>query len=167
MTVLTLSIAVVIPVHNRRELTENCLRHPRTQKVSHSVVVCDNGSTDGTADRVRTEFPDARVRELGANTGFSAVCNRGVEAGTGDVVVLLNNDVECPAAFLERLVAPLTEGESVGSASPLPIRPGEERIDSVGLTVDVTLAGYPRLRGRPIADAQATTPVLVGPTGAA
>jgi N-acetylglucosaminyl-diphospho-decaprenol L-rhamnosyltransferase len=164
---VTLSIDVVMPVHNRWELTESCLAHLHEQTLTHTVIVCDNGSTDGTAERLRAQFPDARAVELGANLGYSAACNRGVEAGSGEVVVLLNNDVDCRPDFLERLVAPFHDGAGLGSVAPLLLRPGEEQIDSFGLAVDSTLAGYPRLRGAHASEAQATHPVLVGPAGAA
>jgi len=47
------------------------------------------------------------------------------------------------------------------------VRPGETVIDSIGLTADRTLAGFPRLTGRPVADARADAPVLTGPSGGA
>jgi GT2 family glycosyltransferase len=129
--------------------------------------VCDNGSTDGTPTRLRDAFPDVRVVEVGANLGFPIACNRGVDAGRGDIVVLLNNDVVCRPNFLERLRAPFEPDERLGSAAALLLKPGEETIESFGLTADPTLAGYPRLRDRPVREAQATDPVLVGPSGAA
>ena len=80
--------------------------------------------------------------------------------------MLLNNDVKCRADFLERLVAPLRDG-AVGSVASLMLQPGEERIDSVGLTADVTLASFPRLHGLPAACADDPCPVLAGPAGTA
>jgi N-acetylglucosaminyl-diphospho-decaprenol L-rhamnosyltransferase len=162
------SIDVVIPVHDSWRLTKRCLERLQAQTLTHTVIVCDNGSTDETVRHLRAIFPDALLIELGANVGFSAACNRGAAVGTAEIVVLLNNDVECPPDFLENLVAPLVAGERLGSVSPLLLRPGEERIDSFGLAVDATLAGYPRFRGLPCAAAQSTHhPTLVGPTGAA
>jgi len=156
-----------VPVYNGWHLTERCLEHLRLQTLSHTVIVCDNGSSDGTAKHLRTAFPEVQVVELGVNLGFAAACNRGVRAGKGDFVVLLNNDVECSAEFLNRLVAPLRDDDSLGSVAALLLKPGEDRIESFGLAVDPTLAGYPRLRGLPAGQAQATHPVLVGPSGAA
>jgi len=156
-----------VPVYNGWHLTERCLEHLRLQTLSHTVIVCDNGSSDGTAKHLRTAFPEVQVVELGMNLGFAAACNRGVRAGKGDFVVLLNNDVECSAEFLNRLVAPLRDDDSLGSVAALLLKPGEDRIESFGLAVDPTLAGYPRLRGLPAGQAQATHPVLVGPSGAA
>jgi N-acetylglucosaminyl-diphospho-decaprenol L-rhamnosyltransferase len=165
--VVASSIDVVVPVHNRWDLTEGCLLHLARQTLPHNVIVCDNGSTDGTPERVRAAFPDVRVVELGANLGFPAACNRGVDAGTGEVVVLLNNDVICRPDFLERLVAPFRRDERLGSVAALLLSGGEERIESFGLAVDPTFAGYPRLRGSPLGVAQVGDPVLVGPSGAA
>jgi GT2 family glycosyltransferase len=164
---LTALIDVVVPVHNRWELTQRCLEHLHAQTVPHTVIVCDNGSTDGTPERLRTSFPNVRLVELGANLGFPAACNRGVRAGTGDVVVLLNNDVECRPDFLQCLVAPFHDQTRLGSVASLLLAPGDQRIESLGLAVDPTLAGYPRLRGRPAREAQTTDPILVGPSGAA
>lgn len=158
---------VVIPVFNGWELTATCLSTLRAQTLRHTMIVCDNGSTDGTPERVRAEFPQVQVIELGTNMGFPAACNRGVQEGAGEIVVLLNNDVECRPDFLERLVAPFDRDERLGSVASLLLQPGEERIESFGLMVDRTLAGFPRLRGQPVAAAGKPRPVLLGPSGAA
>jgi N-acetylglucosaminyl-diphospho-decaprenol L-rhamnosyltransferase len=160
-------VDVVVPVHNRWDLTERCLEHLRLQTLPHTVIVCDNGSTDGTPERLRASFPEVRVVELGANVGFSVACNRGEHAGNGEIVVLLNNDVECPPEFLECLVVPFRAEERIGSVAALLVKPGAKQIESFGLVADPTLAGYPRLRGLPAAAAQGLQPVLVGPSGAA
>jgi N-acetylglucosaminyl-diphospho-decaprenol L-rhamnosyltransferase len=160
------SIDVVIPVHNGWELTKSCLEHLRRQTIAHGVTVCDNGSSDGTPARIREAFQNVHLIELGANRGFPVACNRGARAGSGEIIVLLNNDVDCQPAFLERLVVPF-EGARVGSVAALLVKPGEERVESFGLAADPTLAGYPRLRDMPVGEAQATDPVLLGPSGAA
>jgi N-acetylglucosaminyl-diphospho-decaprenol L-rhamnosyltransferase len=163
---VTLPTDVVVPVHNRWELTESCLAHLRSQSIPHRVIVVDNASTDETRERIASYFPEASIVAFELNRGFSVACNSGVEAGDGEIVVLLNNDVECRPDFLERLIAPLAENDGVGMVAALLVRPGEETIDSFGLTVDRTLAGFPRLRGVGAGDAQADTPLLVGPAGA-
>ena len=154
-------------MHNGWKLTASCLEHLSLQTTPHEVIVCDNGSTDGTPERMRASFPEARVIELGANVGFPAACNRGVSAGSSDVVVLLNNDVECRPDFLEHLVAPFPDDARLGSVASLLLAPKEERIESFGLAVDPTLAGYPRLRGLRAQEAQTSDPILIGPSGAA
>jgi N-acetylglucosaminyl-diphospho-decaprenol L-rhamnosyltransferase len=163
---MTASVDVVIPTYGNWQLTERCISLLRGQTVEHEVIVADNGSTDGTPEQLRALFPHVRLVELGANLGFAAACNRGVADGEGEVVVLLNNDVECPPDFLERLLAPLDD-EGVGMVAAVLVRPGEVEIDGVGLTADLTLAGFARLHGRPLAEASSTRPTLVGPSGGA
>ncbi len=158
------TLDVVIVAYNRYELTASCLRHLRAQTIDHRVIVVDNGSTDDTRPRLRAEWPEVQLECLEENHGFSAACNLGVAAGFGEVVVLVNNDVDCRAEVLERLLAPLLD-PSVGSVASLMLQPGGERIDSMGLTVNCTLAGFPRLQGMPLAHARDALPVLVGPAG--
>jgi glycosyltransferase involved in cell wall biosynthesis len=86
------SIDVVIVAFNRWELTERCLRHVQEQTTPHAVIVVDNGSEDDTAQNVRALCPQAQVIRLETNTGFPAACNSGVALGTGEIIVLLNND---------------------------------------------------------------------------
>jgi GT2 family glycosyltransferase len=157
---------VVVPVHNRWDLTVRSLEHLAAQTIPHAVFVCDNGSTDDTPALVREHFPYVRVLQLNRNAGFSVACNRGVKAGTGEVVVLLNNDIECPPPFLEKLIEPLSHDDRLASVAALLVS-DTGSIESFGLAVDQTLAGYPRLRGCAVGEAQAIHPTLAGPSGAA
>jgi GT2 family glycosyltransferase len=75
------------------------------------VTVVDNGSTDGSVEYLRESWPEVRVFELAANSGFPTAINRGVEASGGRYVALLNNDVELSPDWLELLVGEL-EGDS-------------------------------------------------------
>ncbi|MDQ6750184.1 MAG: glycosyltransferase [Actinomycetota bacterium] len=161
------SIDVVIPTFGGWPLTESCLRHLRAQTAPHRVIVVDNASTDGTPERVAASFPEAEVVALERNLGFAAACNRGAAAGQAEVVVLLNNDVDCEPDFLGRVAAALEAAPAAASAAPLLLRSDRAVIDSVGLCADSTLAGFPRLQGHPPADAQRASPRLVGPSGAA
>ena len=163
---MTRSIDVVVPTYNRWDLTESCLDHLRRQTAPHSVIVADNASTDGTPAHVRAAFPEAQVVELEENRGFSVACNAGARAGRAEVLVLLNNDVECRPDFLERLTVRLDEGLT-GSVAGLLLAGESGTIESFGVAVDRTLAGYPRLRGAPSAAAQRGGLVLAGPSGAA
>jgi GT2 family glycosyltransferase len=161
------SIDVVIVAYNRYELTDSCLRHLREQTVLHRMIVVDNGSTDDTRARLRADWPNAHLECFEDNRGFAEACNRGVSAGTGETVVLLNNDVDCRPDFLERLVAPLQDDPQIGMVAALMLQPGERLIDSAGLAADVTLSGFPRLQGLDLEHAQAQRPMLAGPAGTA
>jgi GT2 family glycosyltransferase len=161
------SIDVVVPVHGGWELTHRCLETLAAQTVHHRVYVVDNASPDDTARRVSEEWAGVDLVPMGGNRGYSAAVNAGAAAGVGEVVVVLNNDVECDPDFLQQLVAPMENEPRVGMTTPLLLRPGREKVDGAGLVVDATIAAWPRLQGRPAAEAHAGDGVHAGPSGAA
>ena len=101
--------SVVIPNWNGRDLLEKYLPsvvaalagNPRNE-----VVVVDNGSTDGSADYLRENFPQVTLVALPRNLGFGGGSNAGFKAAKNDIVVLLNSDMRVASDFL----APLLEG---------------------------------------------------------
>jgi N-acetylglucosaminyl-diphospho-decaprenol L-rhamnosyltransferase len=164
---VAISIDVVVPAYNRFDLTSSCLVHLAAQTVEHRVIVVDNGSTDETRTALRRDWPDVTVVELDYNHPFTQAVNLGVAAGRGDHVVLLNNDVDLRPDCLEHLVGPLDRDPGVGSVAAALLAVGEQTIDSVGVTTDVTLAGFPRLQGLAPEHARDPHPVLTGPEGTA
>ncbi|HWY89335.1 MAG TPA: glycosyltransferase family 2 protein [Solirubrobacteraceae bacterium] len=162
-----LTIDIVIPTSGHYDLTRECLSHLALQTRLHTVIVSDNGGSEETAERVGREWPAARLIRSQEHLSFAAACNRGVEKGDGEVVVLLNNDVYCRPDWLERLVSPLEAEPCTGSVACLLVQPGEQLIDSVGLCADLTLAGFPRLAGQPVARASDAQPRLAGAAGGA
>lgn len=69
------------------------------------LVLVDNGSTDGSQDRLAAAFPEVRVIRLGANLGYAAGYNRAFEMLDHEYVVLLNNDTRVRPGWLQALVA--------------------------------------------------------------
>jgi len=107
------------------------------------------------------------VQSVAHRQALKAAANAGAATGGGEVVVMMNNDVEADPDFLERLVAPLDADPHVGMVAPLLLRPGRGQIDGAGLVADRTLSAWPRLQGRPAGDAGAEDGRLLGPSGAA
>jgi N-acetylglucosaminyl-diphospho-decaprenol L-rhamnosyltransferase len=161
------AVDVVIVAYNRYDLTESCLRHLAAQTLAHRTIVIDNGSTDDTSERVASDWPAVVLQRLPDNRGFAEACNRGVAAGDGELIVLLNNDVDVRPDFVERLVAPLLDDPGIGSVAALMLQPGERLIDSAGLASDAVLGGFPRLQGLPASEARRERPLLAGPAGTA
>lgn len=161
------SIDVVVPAYDHWELTASCLSHLAAQTVAHRVIVVDNGSSDQTRDQLREEWPAVTVVELDNNHPFTVAVNRGVAAGDGEVVVLLNNDVDLHPECLAQLAGPLEADPTLGSVATVMLRPGRREIDSAGVVADVTLAGFARLQGMPAERAGDGWPSLTGPEGTA
>jgi N-acetylglucosaminyl-diphospho-decaprenol L-rhamnosyltransferase len=160
-------VDVVIVAYNRCDLTDSCLRHLAAQTIEHRTILVDNGSTDDTFAHVAAEWPAVTLQRLPDNRGFAEACNRGVAAGSAEIVVLLNNDVDARADFLEALVRPLAQDARLGSVAALMLQPGERLIDSAGLAADTVLGGFPRLQGLDAGEAGRERPLLAGPAGTA
>ena len=163
---MALTVDVVITTYQGWELTQRCLDHLLEQTVPHTAIVSDSGSTDGTPENIRAHYPHVVLLTHDVDPGYAVATNRGVAAGSGDVILLLNNDAFCRPDFLEYLVAAFAD-DRVGAVAPLTVRSDERSIDSVGLTLDVTLAPFIRLSGKPIEHAASDRPLLVSPGGGA
>lgn len=93
-----LKIEIVIPVHNRRAETLQCLRSiERSERDGFTIhiIIVDDGSTDGTADAIRTEFPDVEIVTGDGSLWYTAGTNRGFEAAlkhNPDYILGSNND---------------------------------------------------------------------------
>lgn len=155
--------AVYIPHHHGAQRLAKALRSLEAQNRPADVVVVDNGSTDGTAEMLREEFPEVTLLGLGQNLGFGPAINRAVEERPADPVILLNNDAECEPRFLEALLDAAAEGaEMVAGVMTQEASPG--LIDSAGVVADATLMGFDYLHGEPLeAAARAADPL--GPSG--
>lgn len=164
---MTPSVDVAVVAYRHWDLTRSCLEHLARQTMEHRVTLCDNGCDEGTAERAGAEFPDVTVVRLERNMPYAVACNRAVANGSAELVLMMNNDVDVRPDFVERVVAAFAADPSVGSVGTLLLRPGEEKIDSAGMVIDTTLAGFTRLRGRPRAEADAARPGVTGPYGAA
>jgi GT2 family glycosyltransferase len=68
------------------------------------LLVRDNGSTDGTADRVKDRVPEAEVDAGSENLGFAAGVNRLLTKSTAPWVLLLNSDAWPEPGAIGRLV---------------------------------------------------------------
>jgi GT2 family glycosyltransferase len=143
----------------------SCLEHLGRQSRAHTVYLADNAqNATGTSDAVRERFPDVRLVETGGNVGFGRAMNRLAAAGVGELLVLVNDDVDVEPRFLAELVAPF-EDVRVGMVAGLMLQPAAtETVDGFGIEVDATLVAYNRLRHRSPLDGRGR---LLGPSGAA
>ncbi|HYZ85223.1 MAG TPA: glycosyltransferase, partial [Bryobacteraceae bacterium] len=100
-------VSVVIPNWNGRDLLEKYIPSVLAAvppSHGHQVIVVDNGSTDGSAEFLKTHFPEVTVLALPENLGFGGGSNAGFRAATNDIVVLLNSDMRVQPDFLEPLI---------------------------------------------------------------
>lgn len=105
-----MKIWICIPVFNRVELTLKCLASLSNQTFQKfTVVVCDHGSTDGTSEAIRRQFPDVVLLNADSSLWWTGAINRCIShalehAETGDLLLTMNNDNEVAADYLQNLL---------------------------------------------------------------
>ena len=116
-------IAAVILTYNRRDLLRKCLEAVFAQTCApNSIVVIDNGSSDGTAEYL-TSITDVRLiavrlpSNIGAAGGFSRAFQTGCDTGAGHIWVMDDDVVPEPDA-LERLLDASEKLERAGEPWP-------------------------------------------------
>jgi len=155
---------VVVVTYRGRDLLASCLDHLTAQAGDHRLIVVDNASGDGTVELVRTRYPQVTLVALERNVGFGAGVNAGAAVGDNEAIVLVNNDLDVDAGFLDALLEPLRDDERTGMVAALSLMPGRERVDAFGVQLDAALCTYNRLRhGRPDDEPG----LLAGPSGGA
>ena len=93
-------VTVVVVTWNAQPWIERCLASVHDR----DVIVVDNGSTDGTVDLVREQFPHVRVIEQ-ENRGMGGGNNTGMRAADGRYYFLLNSDAWVVGDGLDKLIA--------------------------------------------------------------
>ncbi|HEU4414450.1 MAG TPA: glycosyltransferase family 2 protein [Candidatus Angelobacter sp.] len=111
-----LVVSVVIVSFNTRALLRDCLNalKAETREISSEVFVVDNNSSDGSADMVAAEFPEAHLIRSSVNLGFAAANNRAFPRCTGKYVLLLNSDAFLHSGALLRAIDHMEQQPSVG-----------------------------------------------------
>jgi GT2 family glycosyltransferase len=106
-----MKLSIVIPSYNGKHLLERNLPAVMAAagKLKAEIIIVDDGSTDGTGTWLEKTHPEVKVIRHSSPQRFGKSCNDGVLGASGEVVVLLNNDVEPKADFLIPLIPHFTD----------------------------------------------------------
>lgn len=162
-------MTVVVPNWNGRHLLATCLQALRMQTLrDFQVIVVDNGSTDGSVQFLKENFPFARVIANASNLGFAAAANQGIRASESQYIAMLNNDTEAAPDWLAALIESAESDTNAGMcASKMVFADRPEVINSTGICVDRAGIAWDR-RGGEIDDERESEPVDVfGPSAGA
>lgn len=148
---MSFDIAIVILNWNGKEIMKKFL----PSVISHSknvarVIVADNGSTDGSIEMLKSEFPDVETITLDHNYGFAEGYNKALQQVKAPYYLLLNSDVETSEGWLSPLLHFMDTHEDVAACQPkmlsLTNRYHFEYAGACGGFLDIY--GYPFCRGR-------------------
>lgn len=108
---------VVIPNYNGIKYLADCLDALDTQTTEDfSVLVVDNGSTDGSFELLGN-YPGVVGIRFEQNKGFCVAVNAGIHAAKSEYVILLNNDTQVRKNFVEKLIWAMEQDEAIFSVS--------------------------------------------------
>jgi hypothetical protein len=125
-------VAIVILQWHHADETAACLGTVQGLAYTNfTALVVDNHSGDGSAERIRREFPHLAVLEMERNLGFAGGANAGIRAVLTDptlaYVLFLNNDTRVPADLLDQMI-------TVAEANPDAVAVGAVNLAGAGHT---------------------------------
>ena len=91
-------VSVIVVSYNAPCFLQLCLESVRAslKGLDGEVIVVDNASAEGCAERVREHFPEVHLQVNSKNRGFSAAVNQGVRQASGEYILILNPDSLLP-----------------------------------------------------------------------
>jgi GT2 family glycosyltransferase len=113
-------VSVIIPNWNGKIVIRDCLTSvQRLTYPNFEIIVVDNGSSDGSREMIREEFPTAKLIASPINLGYARACNLGIKAAKGVLIALFNNDATAESSWLSKLVDSICREDDIAIASGL------------------------------------------------
>jgi polyisoprenyl-phosphate glycosyltransferase len=111
-------LSVVAPVYNEEELIEEFVSRARdaVADFEYELILVDDGSSDRTGellDRIAHANPRVRVIHLSRNFGHQAALTAGLEHAAGDVVAMIDADLQDPPELIPDMISRWSQGADV------------------------------------------------------
>jgi GT2 family glycosyltransferase len=136
-----MQVSFVIPLFNCLPLTQAMvasLQASLPAGLSHEIILVDDGSTDGTREWLATLSAPFRVVLNDRNLGYAAANNRGADLAQGDLLALLNNDLQLPTGWFEPLLAAHRQlGPRAGLVGNVQVTIPSGAVDHAGMFLNV------------------------------
>ena len=131
-TVMEHKVLTIIVTYNGMKWMERCLSSVCNSSVASDIYIVDNGSTDGTQDFIKANYPQAIFMQNTENSGFGKANNYGllyaVDKGY-DYVYLLNQDAWVEKDTFKILISQHLSNPVYGILSPIQIQGNGEKMD--------------------------------------
>lgn len=139
-------VSIVIPNFNGKAHLGTCLSSLQNLTYRNfEIILVDNGSTDGSTEFVKVNYPNVKVLFNHKNLGFAEGCNVGMRNSKGEYVALLNNDTEVDSKWLEELILVAESDPQIGiCASKMIMFHDRKVLNSAGGEYDAYGFGHDR-----------------------
>ncbi len=147
----TAEVATVILNYNGRSFLQRFLPYFRSSRYPReTLIVADNGSEDGSAKWVRTQYPDIRCISLNTNLGYAGGYNEALARVEAPYFAIVNSDIEITPEWLNPIIEMMEKDMTIAAVQPK-IRAESQRgyfeyAGAAGGFMDAL--GYPFCRGR-------------------
>jgi N-acetylglucosaminyl-diphospho-decaprenol L-rhamnosyltransferase len=122
-------VAAVVVNHEAGDALLECVASLRGEGVGE-VIVVDNASSDGSAEALVSVDGKVRLVQTGANLGYGAGANRGIDVSAREFLLVSNSDVSVHGGALSALVAALDADPTLAIAGPRILEPDGTRYPS-------------------------------------
>jgi hypothetical protein len=113
-----MKVSVVVVNWNRMRDLRDTLMSVRSQGYRDlELTVVDNCSTDGSAEMVKQDFPEANLIRLEKPVSATQSYNMAMKRSKGDVIVILDNDVVLGGGWIRQVVEELENDPRVGAVA--------------------------------------------------
>ncbi|MEI8284115.1 MAG: glycosyltransferase family 2 protein [bacterium] len=106
------NLSVVVPFYNEGELVVEVLSEIRRALPNAEIVAVDDGSSDGTADRIKS-IPSVKLLSFQKNCGQSAAIYAGLHAASGEIIAMMDGDGQNDPSDILKLIQEMSQADVV------------------------------------------------------
>ncbi len=161
---------VIVPNWNGKDRLKACLDSLAAQTFAHQAIVVENGSSDGSVEFVKANYPEVILIEHTKNQGFAGGVNAGIRYALGregEYMALFNNDAVADKHWLSELVKEMEAQPKAGIVTSKLLDSDGKTFDSTGDFYTTWGLPFPRGRGEPIDDRYDKPEWVFGASGGA